>query len=555
MTRLDRLAQWHWEQDATLRFSRVESVDATREVIGQSMLGKTWSHFEAAYAGDEAWIHHLNLLRQREPFFNFELKITRTEREYAWLSLSGVPVHDSNGVFMGYRGVGRDITGLKIADETIARLTLNDQLTGLGNRRLLLDRLAFARISGVRSQEIGALIYVDIDQFKVFNDVVGHDLADTLLIEVGARLVGCVRDCDTVTRLGGDVFVILVTNLGCDSGRAYQNLQRVVNKVSTALELPFPTSLDIALRTSAHAPHFSCSMGVCLFQGVDTQIEDIMKRAELALLQAKQDGRKRVRYFDAQVEEQVNHRAQMEADLHVALRTGQFRLFYQPIVGMAKNVIGYEALVRWQHHTLGLLAPGVFIDVAEQSGLIVPLGEWILATACSQLLEFQSDPEKQHLTIAVNLSARQLVQADIVDVVTRILTDSGVPANRLKLEITESMLLNDIDTTAQKIKALCELGIQFALDDFGTGYSSLGYLKKLSLRQLKIDHSFVKGLLTEPVDAAIVRTIIQLARSLGMSVISEGVELEGQRKVLADMGCNEFQGYLFGRPAPMPLAP
>jgi diguanylate cyclase (GGDEF)-like protein len=392
---------------------------------------------------------------------------------------------------------------------------------------------------------------VYIDQFKVFNDVVGHDLADTLLVEVGTRLVGCVRDCDTVTRLGGDVFVILVTNLGSDSGRAYQNLQKVVNKVATVLELPFPPSLDIALSATAHSPHFSCSMGVCLFQGVDTQIEDIMKRAELALLQAKQDGRKRVRYFDAQVEEQVNHRAEMEADLHVALRTGQFRLFYQPIVGMAKNVIGYEALVRWQHHTLGLLAPGVFIDVAEQSGLIVPLGEWILATACAQLLEFQSDPEKRHLTIAVNLSARQLVQADIVDVVTRILVDSGAPAYRLKLEITESMLLNDIDTTAQKIKALCELGIQFALDDFGTGYSSLGYLKKLSLSQLKIDHSFVKGLLTEPVDAAIVRTIIQLAKSLGMSVISEGVEMEGQRKVLADMGCNEFQGYLFGRPAPI----
>jgi EAL domain-containing protein (putative c-di-GMP-specific phosphodiesterase class I) len=241
----------------------------------------------------------------------------------------------------------------------------------------------------------------------------------------------------------------------------------------------------------------------------------------------------------------------METELHIALRTGQFQLFYQPIVGTTKNVIGYEALVRWQHPTLGLLAPGVFIDIAEQSGLIVPLGEWILSTACAQLLAFQSDPAKQFLTIAVNLSARQLAQPDIVDVVTRIVHDSGAPAKLLKLEITESMLLNDIDTTAIKIRAISELGIRFALDDFGTGYSSLGYLKKLSLSQLKIDHSFVKGLLVEPVDAAIVRTIIQLARSLGMSVIGEGVELEGQRKVLADMGCKEFQGYLFGAPAPM----
>jgi EAL domain-containing protein (putative c-di-GMP-specific phosphodiesterase class I) len=212
-------------------------------------------------------------------------------------------------------------------------------------------------------------------------------------------------------------------------------------------------------------------------------------------------------------------------------------------------------LVRWQHHTLGLVGPGVFIDIAEQSGLIVPIGEWILATACAQLLAFQSDPAKRHLTIAVNLSARQLAQADIVDVIIRILTASGAPADRLKLEITESMLLNDIEATAEKIRALSEFGIRFALDDFGTGYSSLGYLKKLSLSQLKIDHSFVKGLLTEPVDAAIVRTIIQLAKSLKMSVISEGVELEGQRKVLAEMGCKEFQGYLFGKPAPLGLAP
>jgi diguanylate cyclase (GGDEF)-like protein len=465
--------------------------------------------------------------------------------------MSGVPVHDASGNFVGYRGVGRDITQTKTADETIAKLFLNDQLTGLGNRRLLLERLTFARISGSRSQEIGALIYVDIDQFKVFNEVVGHDLADILLKEVGVRLGDCVRDCDTVARLGGDVFVILVTNLGCDPGHAYQNLQRVVNKLATALDLPFTPSLDIALTVSAHAPKFSCSMGVCLFQGTDTQVEDIMKRAESALRQAKQDGRKRIRYFDPVVEAQVNHRTQMEADLHFALTTDQFRLFYQPIVDLAKNTIGYEALVRWQHHTLGLLAPGVFIDVAEQSGLIVSIGEWILSEACDQLLVFQSDPLKQHLTIAVNLSARQLAQADIVEVITRIVTTSGAPANRLKLEITESMLLTNIDTTAAKIKALSGLGIRFALDDFGTGYSSLGYLKKLSLSQLKIDQSFVKGLLSEPVDAAIVRTIIQLAGSLGMSVISEGVEMEGQRKALADMGCREFQGYLFGKPAPM----
>ena len=555
MKRLDRLAHWHWEQDASLRFSRVESADARREVLGQSMVGKTWSHFEAANANSDDWLLHLELLNEREPFFNVELKMVQADQGCLWLSMSGVPVFDANGNFVGYRGVCRDISEIKSSDETIARLTLNDQLTGQGNRRLLLERLAFARISATRSQEMGALIYVDIDHFKLFNEVVGHDTADVLLKEVGARLGECVRDCDTVARLGGDVFVILVTNLGSDPDDAYQNLQRVVSKVASSLESPFTSSLDIALTVSAHAPQFSCSMGVCLFQGTDTQIEDIMKRAELALRDAKQDGRKRVRYFDPQVEALVIHRTRMEADLHFALTTDQFRLFYQPIVDMAKNTIGYEALVRWQHHSLGLVGPSVFIDIAEQSGLIVPIGEWILSTACAQLVAFQSDPAKRHLTIAVNLSARQLAQADIVEVITRTLSASGAPADRLKLEITESMLLKDIEVTAEKIRALSDLGIRFALDDFGTGYSSLGYLKKLSLSQLKIDQSFIKGLLTDPVDAAIVRTIVQLAKSLSMSVISEGVELEGQRRVLADMGCREFQGYLFGKPAPLGLAP
>jgi len=551
MKRLDRLAPWHWEQDASLHFSVVESVDAARDVLGQFMIGKTWSHFESANATSDSWGMYLDLIHAREPFFNFEIKIAWPEKEYAWLSMSGVPLYDSSGGFTGYRGVGRDITQIKIADETIAKLTLNDQLTGLGNRRLLLERLAFARISGARSQEVGALIYVDIDHFKLFNAMMGHELADILLKEVGTRLDDSVRNCDTVARLGGDVFVILVTNLGSNSDRAYQNLQRVVSKLTAALELPFPHSVDMASSVFAQAPQFSCSMGVCVFKGTDTQVETIMERAELALRQAKQDGRKRVRYFDPEIEAQVNRRTQMETELQSALSSGQFRLHYQPIVDLSRKTIGYEALVRWQHPTLGLLAPGVFIDVAEQSGLIVSIGEWILSTACTQLLDFQSDPEKRHLTIAVNLSARQLAQADIVDVITRMVTTSGAPADRLKLEITESMLLNDIDVTAAKIKALNRMGIRFALDDFGTGYSSLGYLKKLSLSQLKVDQSFVNGLLTDPVDAAIVRTIIQLAKSLGLSVISEGVETEGQRMVLADFGCREFQGYLFGKPEPL----
>jgi len=549
MKRLDRNAQWHWEQDASLRFIKVESVDNYSHAVGQALLGKQWAQVQSANDGSADWSRHFALLSEREPFFNFEVEISPEGTQATWLSISGVPMNDAAGNFVGYRGVGRNITPHKVADATIASLTLNDQLTGLGNRRRLLERLHFARISAFRSHEFGALIYVDIDQFNVFNEAVGHDLADILLVEVGARLSDCMRDCDTVTRLGGDVFVILVTHLGSDTQQASQSVQRVVSKIADAMDAPFTPSLDIALTVSALAPHFTCSMGVCLFQGTDTQEEEIMKRAEIALRQAKQDGRKSIRYFDPLVEAQVHQRAQMEKELELALATEQFRLYFQPIVDAARNTIGYEALVRWQHPVLGLVAPGSFIEVAEQTGLIVPIGAWVLATACRQLVVFQSDPVSQGYTIAVNLSARQLAQADIVDVISTIVIASGAPAHRLKLEITESMLLSEIDTTVVKMRALSELGIRFSLDDFGTGYSSLGYLRKLPLSQLKIDRSFVNGLLTEPVDAAIVKTIIQLAKSLGMTVIAEGVELEGQCRVLSDMGCKEFQGYLFGKPA------
>ena len=454
MKRLDCLALLHWEQDASLHFTKVEASDLVWGSIGQTLVGNSWTQLSAANHHGDEWAFYRSLLDEREPFFNLELKMVRANEQYVWLSLSGVPVYDANGDFVGYRGVGRDVTQHKKADAAIESLALHDQLTGLANRRLLLERLAFAQRSGTRSQEIGALIYVDIDKFKLFNEAVGHALADVLLKEVGACLKDSVRDCDTVARLGGDVFVILAPNLGSDSGKAYQNVQKVVDKVLVALDLPFTPAIYIALTVSVHAPQFSCCMGICLFQGMDAPVEDTMNRAELALALAKRDGRKRVRYFDPQVEAQVNHRAQMEKDLHVALSTDQFRLFYQPIVDLQKNVIGYEALVRWQHHTLGLLTPGVFIDVAEQSGLIVPMGEWILSTACKQLKSFQADPTTSPLAIAVNLSARQLAQADIVDVITRIVATSGAPTNRLKLEITESMLLSDIDITAQKIRAL-----------------------------------------------------------------------------------------------------
>ena len=546
--RLDPTAQWHWEQDATLRFLPVAADPGVAASVCARFTGRSWTELPALNMGRADWHKHLNLLYAREPFFNLELELDLpgAGEGRLWVALSGVPVLDAAGSFRGYRGVGRDISLHKTAESTIASLALNDQLTSLANRRLLLERLHSARLASARSQESGALLCGDIDDFKRLNHSMGHTAADLLLKEMGQRLLACMREYDTVARLGGDVFVVLANALGQGSELASQSVQTIVKKITAALERPFITGDSETVIT--------CSMGICLFDGADApeaSVEQIFKRAETALRQAKQEGVHTTRYFDPLIEAQINHRNQIERALGLALASGQLRVFYQPIVDVQRQVIGYEALVRWSHPELGMVGPDLFIAVAEQSGLIVPMGEWVIAQACLQLVAFEGQPGRAQQTIAVNLSARQLAQPELVDNVKRLLLDSGAPAHRLKLEITESMLLTDIDKTIEKLHELTRLGIRFSLDDFGTGYSSLSYLKKLPLSQLKIDQSFVRELLTDPVDAAIVKTILQLARSLGMSVIAEGVELEGQRKVLADMGCREFQGYLFGKPNPL----
>jgi diguanylate cyclase (GGDEF)-like protein len=544
MMRLDPTAQWHWEQDACLRFLPVSAAPGVATRVCAAVQGKHWSELGALNMSRADWHQHVGLLHAHEPFFNLELELLlQAEPEPLWISLSGVPVLDSAGIFRGYRGVGRDITLHKRAESTIASLALNDQLTGLANRRLLLERLHSARLSSTRSLEHGALLFIDIDNFKAQNHTLGHALADQLLQEVAARLLACMREYDTVARLGADVFVVLAPAMGAGQEHAAQNTQTIVKKITDALERPFATA--------SRESRFTCSIGVCLFDGANSSAEEIFKRAEMALRHAKQDGRHATRYFDPVIEAQVNQRRQIERALALALRSNQLRLHYQPIVDSQRQVLGYEALVRWSHPELGLVGPDQFIAVAEQSGLIVPMGEWVMGMACRQLVAFAQCPELTEQTIAVNLSARQLAQPELVDSIKHILQVTGAPAGRLKLEITESMLQTDIEKTREKLQELTRLGIRFSLDDFGTGYSSLSYLKKLPLSQLKIDQSFVRELLTDPVDAAIVKTILQLAKSLGLSVIAEGVEQEGQRRVLAEMGCREFQGYLFGKPNPL----
>ena len=452
-------------------------------------------------------------------------------------------VFDNGGQIMGVLGVARDITERKRAEAQIERLAFYDPLTQLCNRRLFQDRLEQAQATSSRSGQWGAVLFIDLDNFKDLNDTLGHDMGDELLRQVAQRLQLMVREEDTVARLGGDEFVVLFEQLGVEPEAAALNANALGLKLLDTLNQPY--------ELSAIVHHKTPSIGLTLFRDHDERIEDILQRADLAMYQAKAAGRNTMRFYDPNMQAVVSARAALERDLRAAVSHGQLLLYFQPVVDAARQVRGYEALVRWRHPQRGMVSPGEFIPVAELTGLIGPIGHWVLQAACEQLVRWSAQPETAHWTLAVNLSARQLRHPDFVPEVLAVLANTGARADRLKLELTESLLLHDVEETIVKMGQLAERGIQFALDDFGTGYSSLSYLKRLPLNQLKIDQSFVRDLLTDPNDAAIARTILQLAQSLDLDVVAEGVETDGQHQFLQLMGCKAFQGYLFGRPGPL----
>ncbi len=457
----------------------------------------------------------------------------------AFLSVK-IPLRRDNGEIVALCGVSTDITQRKAMEDEIRLLAFYDPLTHLPNRRLLGDRLQQALVSSARNEEFCALLFIDLDNFKTLNDTLGHDKGDILLQQVAARLVTCVREGDTVARLGGDEFVIMLSGLGEEGAEAARRAKAVGEKVLVRLGQPF----EVPGRT-----HFSTgSVGITVFEGREHSVDDLLKQADLAMYQAKASGRNTLRFFDPQMQAALNTRAALEADLRRGLAEGQFVLFYQVQIGRNGHPLGAEALLRWMHPERGLQGPNSFIPVAEETGLIVAIGHWVLSAACQQLQRWQQDPQTAHLSIAVNVSARQFRQPDFVAHVLTAIDSHGIEARHLKLELTESLLLDDVDDTIAKMAALKRRGVSFSLDDFGTGYSSLSYLKSLPIEQLKIDQSFVRDLLSDPNDAAIARAIITLADSLGLTVIAEGVETEAQRDFLAAQGCHAYQGYLFGRP-------
>ncbi len=471
--------------------------------------------------------------------------LVRPDGSSRWLEISCATDFDAADRPLRHYGTALDITERKLAEDKIRSLAYFDSLTGLPNRRLLMDRLSQAVSASKRSGEYGALIMLDLDRFKDLNDTQGHDVGDHLLVEVARRLTAHVRHEDTVSRLGGDEYIVIAEALATDASSAALEAGLIAEQCRQGLGEAFSLG-------NGDAPyHCSTSIGITLFKGNEPGLDVLFKQADVALYQAKKAGRNTVRFFNTDMQSAIDSRMKMESALRRGLREEEFRLHYQPLVDRDGRRIGAEALLRWFPRDADPVSPALFIPVAEDTGLILPLGDWVLQTACEQLKRWGEDPQTREFTISVNVSARQFHQPQFVEQVVEQLKRSGVSPSRLKLELTESVVLERVDEVVARMQRLKSQGITFSLDDFGTGYSSLSYLKRLPLDQIKIDQSFVRDINHDRNDAAIVRAILAIGQSLGIAVIAEGVETEAQREQLIEYGCLGFQGYLFGRPVPI----
>lgn len=466
-----------------------------------------------------------------------------------WVSIAAVK--NPEGILSHYIVTYTDISGQKMAADRIHQLSFFDPLTRLPNRSLMMDRLRQTMTLGKRNGNLGALLLINLDNFKTLNDTQGHDSGDLLLQLAGKRITGSVRASDTVARpgantiarIGGDEFAVILGGLDSNHETAIRQAETVCEKIQHSLNHPYQLGNSV----------FSCSasIGATLFGRDETAPEDLLVQADLAVDKAKNSGRNTLCFFDHEMQALLMERTRLEIDLRQALDSEQFRLVFQPQVVEDGTIIGAEVLIRWQHPERGMVSPATFIPLAESSGLILPLGHWVLQTACAQLAKWSADPRTAKLSLSVNVSATQFHHPGFVDQVLSSLRASGANSQRLKLELTESMLVENIDQLIEKMLTLQQSGVSFSLDDFGTGYSSLTYLKRLPLEQLKIDQSFVQDVLDDSSNAAIANTIIALGNSLGLQVIAEGVETEAQRKFLSNAGCLAYQGYFFSRPVPI----
>lgn len=507
-----------------------------------AIVGKT--DFDFMDAGTAASFQTLDreMLALNQPHINEEW-ITYPDASRVCLEMLRTPYSSVDGKLLGLIGIGRDVTERKQAEAEIHHMAFYDALTQLPNRRLLMDRLHQALAISARNGYCGAVLFIDLDHFKTLNDTKGHGIGDLLLIEVATRLKSCLRDGDTVSRLGGDEFVVVLETLSTQTGEAAIQAELVAEKIRAVL--------DQSYQLKEHGYHITPSIGIVMFSGHLDNLDDLLRHADIAMYQAKKAGRNAIRFYEPAMQAAIEARADLEVDLRHALTKQQFRLHYQIQVDSLRRPLGAEALLRWEHPERGLVSPDQFIQLAEETGIILPIGQWVLEIACAELSAWQHDALARDLTLAVNVSARQFRQADFVTQVQHVLQESGAKPSQLKLELTESTVLENVNDTITKMRELKQLGVGFSMDDFGTGYSSLQYLKVLPLDQLKIDQSFVRDITSSPDDAAIVQAIIAMSTALKLNVIAEGVETEAQCEFLHQHGCHAFQGYLFSKPVPL----
>lgn len=508
----------------------------------EELIGQNHRILNSGYHSKQFWREMYRTIAAGNTWHNEVCNRAKDSSLY-WLDMTVVPFMDEHGKPYQYIAIRTDITTRKQSEQEVQKLAYFDPLTHLPNRRLLMDRLHQSFLRGLRKSRHGAVLFIDMDNFKILNDTRGHAVGDQMLVEVAQRLKDCVREEDTVARLGGDEFVILLDNLSTEHAGASTEAMRVAEKIKKELSLPY------LLSEKKH--HSSPSIGITLYCDSSFSVDELLKHADSAMYEAKRAGRNAIRFYDPTTQAALIVRGEIERELYDALEHHQFELYYQVQVKEDRSVMGAEALIRWLHPEKGMIPPNQFIPMAEDNGMILPIGEWVLEESCHQLKRWQADPLFGELVLAVNISIRQLREPDFVTKLRALIERTAINPARLKLEITESMLINDTQSVVGIMRELKSYGVQFSLDDFGTGYSSLSYIKELPLDQIKIDQSFVRDLCQDASSRVLVRIIISMAESMGVEVIAEGVESEEQCQLLVVKGCRVWQGYLFGKPMPV----
>ena len=531
-------ADWIWEQDAQLRFTYFsDGIEAATGIPAEQLLGRSRFDGEAFDAPEDAITAYQACIDHRQAFRDFTYAFTRADGVRRYLRISGEPVFDVDGNFSGYRGVGRDVTTATLSELKVQELARFDSLTGLPNRNMFLGELDRAIARARRHGGSFAVAFIDLDRFKVINDTLGHGAGDELLRIMAGRLQATLRASDIVGRLGGDEFVVLLEG---DAG--ISALRAVTDKMLEAIREPMTVQGCSFLVTG--------SIGVSVYPADGADAATLLRHADAAMYLAKDKGKNNAQFYTAELAELAAQQYALEADLRLALERGELLLYYQPKFDVAGGRMqSVEALLRWQHPVRGMVLPGDFIPLAEERGLIVPIGRWVIHSACRQMREWRN-AGREVLPVAVNLSARQFASDSLLDDIFDALVQHGLSPNDLEIELTESVLMADPERASHVLQRLHTMGVSIAIDDFGTGYSSLSYLKRFPARTVKIDRSFINGLPDDAEDSAITQAVIAMAHSLGLGVVAEGVETEAQLKMLRELGCDEAQGFLLGRPMP-----